>query len=371
MASAKATTTVGRSSPSKGAKRGNDTDISPARWGGVVLVIAAIVGAILLAIVSPSEPGAEAQPGQIATDASAVPVSSGLDTRVPTAQPRILDPIDTVTRELDITVTVDLPDEELARESLKLVILRGEQVLKEKPKPKTGGKVTVKGVRIDPGQNSLTAALRGPGGLGPLSEPVTVTSDQDAPMLAITSPEHRSETLEAAFVVEGTSEVGATVEVMNETNGSAHEEVVNEGGEFDITIPLEKGPNVIVATSVDTAGQEQKERVRITRLDTKPKVEVKVAKQVKKSKLPTDINVVVIVTDAAGKKMADAEVFYSLGGPGRNAVVESARTNESGRSTWTPRIELSTSPADAVELAVRVTSPRGDSTTVDRKIELK
>ena len=54
MASAKPVATVRRSG-SSGARGGGDVPaISRARWGGVALVIAALLGAIALAVVSPS-----------------------------------------------------------------------------------------------------------------------------------------------------------------------------------------------------------------------------------------------------------------------------------------------------------------------------
>ena len=87
--------------------------MSPARWGGVALVIAAIVGAIFLAMISPSGANEPEQPGVIAEVATPGPSPTTADTRVPTVQPAISIPPDgEVTAELEIVVAVDIPDDE-------------------------------------------------------------------------------------------------------------------------------------------------------------------------------------------------------------------------------------------------------------------
>ena len=371
MASAKPAGPTRRSSSPKGSQKKGDPEISRARWAGVALVIAAIIGAIALAIVSPSDPTTQTQLGGVATKPTPTPVASKLDTRVPTAQPRITKPFEGVTREHEIQVTVDLPEEDLPKRLLTLVILGGEEA-KEERQPKTGRKVTVEGVRLVPGENELVAVLHGPGGPGPLSEPVIVILDRDAPPLEITSPRNKSETYDDTVVVTGTSEVGAVVELKNEANGSRQSLVVGESGEFAITMRLKRNANRITATSVDTAGLDRKKWVRIKRLDGRPHVEIDVTDRVRKSSPIWKIKVVVDVTDADGKKMEGASVFYSLGGPGRTAITESGLTNANGRSTWSPRIERTTSPAEAIELAVTVTSPTTEESKIERRaIEIK
>jgi len=364
MASAKPAAPTRRSSAPKGPQKNGDSEISRARWAGVALVIAAIIGAIILAVVSPSDPTTETQPG--GATAEATPTATVLDTRVPSAQPRITNPLGGTTREIVIPVTVDVPEEELPRRLVRLLILRGDAELGSEKIPKGGGKVVVQDVRLVSGPNELVATLDGPGGHGPLSEPVVVTLDRDAPPLAITSPKNKSETYDDTVLVTGTSEVGAKIELKNEANGFTQPLVVGESGEFAITMRLKRGGNRIVATSVDTAGMDREEWVRIKLLDGRPAVKVDAPDRVRKSSLPRRIKVAVDVTDAGGKKMEGADVFYSLGGPGRNTITESDVTNANGKSTWNPMIERSTSPADAVELSVTVTSPTSGESKIER-----
>ncbi len=110
MASAKASGTTKRSSSGRGARSSQQPEVSPARWAGVALVIAAIVGAIALAMISPSEQGEPQQPGVIAEAPSPSFSSTPGDGQVPTVQPTITSPGDrTETPEVEIAVAVELP----------------------------------------------------------------------------------------------------------------------------------------------------------------------------------------------------------------------------------------------------------------------
>ncbi len=194
MASAKPTATTRQTGSSKSPRKPDDMEISAARWAGVGLVIVAIIAATFLAVISSSDPGSETSPGA-AAEAAATAAPTAADTRLPVAQPRITKPLEMVTSEIDIPVTVQVPEEELPKRLLTLLVLRGDEELGRKKGPKDDGKVAVH-VRLVPGPNELTAVLWGPGGPGPLSEPVTVTYDPDAPPLEIDlaqeqPPDHR------------------------------------------------------------------------------------------------------------------------------------------------------------------------------------
>ena len=67
-------------------------------------------------------------------------------------------------------VSAEVPEEPLARRALTLVILRAGEEVKSLARPRVGGRVTVADVPLIAGENVLTAALRGPGGLGPESD---------------------------------------------------------------------------------------------------------------------------------------------------------------------------------------------------------
>jgi hypothetical protein len=360
MASAKATATTRRTGSSKGTKKGGEAEVSPARWAGVAFVIIAIAAAIVLAVISPSETG----DGRVAAGAVASPLPTPAptvsDTRLPTARPSIVTPVEGPTAEIEIDVVVQVPSEDLPRRKLTLVVLRGEEEIGRAEKPRTGGPVTVSGVRLRlDTKNELTAALLGPGGYGPLSEPVVVTQDREAPVLALTSPADDTDTYKNTISVVGTSEPGAEVTITNQANGQEVPVVVGNAGTFKASVRLKYGRNRIVISSTDAAGLEQSDRVKVIRLDPRPTIKINAPSRISRSELPTTIRVVVDVTDAEGEKMEGAEVYFSLGGTGRITINESGVTNANGRAVWRPEVTVSDSPAaDTLNLIVEVTSPR-------------
>jgi hypothetical protein len=373
MATAKPAATTRRSSSGRSSKKSTEPVVSPARWAGVALVIAAIVGAIVLAMISPSDPNdvVEQQPGGVVAAPSPTPSPTVADTRVPTVQPRITIPLPSVISEVDIPVTVDLPEEDLPKRLVTLYIKRGEEIIGKQDTIKTGTSVTVQGVRLAPGENLISAVLGTPAGLGPASEPVKVTVDRNAPSLKITAPKNKSETYEDTVLVEGTSEVGANVHVKNTTNDDDKTVVVGPSGEFSVTVRLKRQLNKIEATSVDNAGVPRTEKVRVTRLDGRPTIKITAPDEIKRSSLPKTVRIVIDVSDAAGNKMEGAQVAYTLGAPDRTSLTEPDETNANGRSVWQPEIEPASATVDRLELGVVVTSPTGHPRTREHKIELK
>jgi hypothetical protein len=373
MATSKTAGTTQRSSSGRSSKKSEEPDVSPARWAGVALVIAAIVGAILLAVISPSNPDPESDPGLVAEASSPSPVPTELGGPVPVGRPVIVSPGDgTVTPEFEIEVAVDVPEDVgVPKKLLTLYIYHGDEI-DQLDKPKLGTTVTVQGVRLTAGENTLTAAFGGPGGPGPISEPVVVTLDENAPKLEITSPKKGHETYDERVLVEFTSEVGAEVQVRNEAKSFDQPLVVGPGGAGTIAVALKRGNNRIEATSIDEAGQEQTAWVRVKRLDGRPFVKLKYPETIKRSELPTEIRVVAEVKDGGGDPMRGAEVHFSLGGPDRTALSEIGTTNTNGRAVWNPTVTASSSPADALELGVVVISSlTDDQKTLDRSITLQ
>ncbi len=383
MASAKSGGTTRRASSSRSSKKKQEPEVSPARWAGVALVIAAIVGAIFLAMISPSDPGEELPPqaGAAAdTDAGTdgedgpapSPSATVVDVPVPVLRPVITNPGNgTLTPEIEIAVSVDIPEDvAVPKKHLDLYVYAGNEITTlEKPKP--GTTVKVQGVRLLPGENTLTAALGSPAGPGPVSDPVVVTLDEDAPRLTIDSPKNKFETYENGVTVEFSSEVGARVRIRNEANKfDQPEQTVNSSGEGSILVPLKRGvKNQIVATSVDQAGQLQEASVNVWRIDGRPNVKLKFPASVDP---PDEIRIVAEVTDTDRKPMSDAEVHFNLGGPNRTTLSETRETNDKGRAVWVVEVEGSSSPADSLELGVVViSSTTGDKKSLVRNIALK
>jgi hypothetical protein len=274
------------------------------------------------------------------------------------------------TTELIIPVTVEVPREELARETLRLVIMRGNEKLKEKARPKTPGTFTIEGVGIDPGANELTAVLSSEaGGFGPRSEPVVITVDEEGERLAIVAPENKHRTYEETVLVEGTAPVGSEVTVVNKT--SKHEVpfgTVGADGGFTAAVTLKKNvTNKIEARTVDQAGVPVTDEVRVIQRNGKPKVVIKKIKPIRRASLPAEARIVVEVTDTKGDVMPGADVYFLLSGGANAADDDIITTKDNGRAVWTPTIEAGASDTEDLELIVTVTSAYSDDKTKARQ----
>ena len=172
--------------------------------------------------------------------------------------------------------------------------------------------------------------------------------------------------------MEGTSEVGAKVVVVNTTNKSRQlYGVVGPSGEFAVSIALKRGAtNKIQAKSVDQAGIPKTAEVRVTQVDGRPRVKVKPLEPIDRSELPTDLRIVVDVTDAKDKPMRDADVHFVLGGPGYTTDDATIATNADGRAVWKPTVGTSSSNTKALELTVEVTSALSDDTSKPKTYEI-
>jgi hypothetical protein len=359
MATAKPAATTRRSSTGKSTKKGPEPEISAARWAGVALVIAAIIGAIILAVISPSDRQPSAPAIAPVASASPGPAASPNDAPVPTERLSIVAPISGITPEVDIEVTVAVPEIELPKKQVAIVILRNGERVETSEKFKTGARKVIGGVRLLEGHNELTAALQGPGGdLGPLSEPVVMTVDFDVPSLAITSPKNKTRTFAEVIEVAGTSEPGAVVRIQNATADYDQEIVVGPNGKYGQVVPLKKGPNKVSVTSTSAAGIPKTEEVNVVRKDGKPEIELlSPPKTIKRSSLPREVKLSVRVTDSAGDNMEGAVVSYSLSGRGRITQTAADETNANGRSNWVVEVKPVDSGSSTLLLTVEVTSP--------------
>ncbi len=323
----------------------------------------AILAAIVLAVLSPSDPAAPGQAGAIEL-ASPAPLPSVLAVGVPTAKPSIVTPEEGRTHEIDINVVVEVPEEELPRKLLTLVVLSGDTEIGSKENPKLGTVETVKGARLLEGVvNEVTVALKTEAGLGPRSDPVLVTHDEDAPTVAITSPEDGLETWAKAIMLTGTSEAGAKVRISNKAAGWGPKQVrAGPTGEFEMSVRVEIGKNVIAVVSEDEVKQKRRKEVRVTRLDGRPTLTVtQKPGRLKRSSLPTEITVKVEVTNDKGEKMSDATVDFTLGSQGYPGRTGSAVTGANGKATWETDVPWSDSLQTSIPVTVTATSPSGDT----------
>ena len=273
------------------------------------------------------------------------------------------------TGEWEIPVTVAVPADPLPRGLLTLEILRDGIKLAEQLKPKAGD-VTVEGVRLLEGTNIITAALRGPGGLGPLSDPVSVVLDRTVTPLTVNAPSDKLTTTDATVVVSGKSEPGASVAIRNPAKDWEDPKVIGPSGSFEVTVPLAMGKNRIAIVSTDDAGNERRISKLVTRKDGRPRLKLSAPKRIKASALPTTVKVQVVVNDANGRSIEDAEVVFAAAVPGQSSETNEEQTDEKGRVVWRLPISKGSGRGDLILVNVVVTAPNGFSREGLAQIEI-
>jgi hypothetical protein len=365
MASARPASTKSQGSGSSRSSKGGSGDggeVSAARWAGVALVITALVAAIVLAVISPSDPGGGTPSAAAVDEPTPEPTPAVPDGPVPVVAPEIIVPKDgLVTREVEVDLTVAVPQDEIPRRDLQLWIMREGERLETRVRPKVGN-VSIPALRLEEGPNEIVALLRGPGGSGPTSKPVTITLDRDPPPLQVTAPKENKKTTNSTITVAGTSEVGAKIVIKNNTTGAAWEESVGPTGKFDAPIRLDLGANKIRVLATDSAGNTARRTVNVRRIDARPTVKLKVSdKTIKVSSLPENIRASVTVTDGAGDPVAGAEVVFSLVVPGGPSSVEETGTKANGRASWGVRIPRGDTRQGDGHIEVVVTTPDGET----------
>jgi hypothetical protein len=337
----------------------------------VALVIAALLASILLAVVSPGGDAAPELAAEVPVATSQPPASLRPgDTRVPSAQPVITSPKDdSVEREWDIAVTVNVPQERLPARVLSLVVMNDGKEVKRLPKPARGKSVTVPGVPLEGGRNVLTTALEGPGGRGPASAPVVVHQDRNAPELRIVAPESGTETYDDQLDVVVSSEPGAALVISNQATKRDNDYTVGPNGTHEVSVRLAIGRNRISVTSTDDAGMKQEESVLVVRHDGRPVIKLSGTKQVKRAELPARVRFVVDVKDAEGEAISGATVTFTLGGPGWAGDEFVDTTSGSGRAVWQTELVAGASQ-EGPRVTVEVVAPNGERDETYQEIKI-
>jgi hypothetical protein len=341
---------------------GASAEVSPARWGGVALVLAALLGTIMLAVLSPSEggpPALSAVGGVPASEAPAASARTG-DARLPTAQPKIVSPRDgTVDDEWYVPVTVTIPDDPIGRRLLGLAILRDGQVLARLEQLPKGRNATVQDVKLEVGRNVLTAALESAGGLGPPSDPIVAVLDRDAPELGISEPQNGFVTFDDEVDVVIVSEAGASLAIENQKTKRKREYTVPPGGTVSAPVRLDVGRNRITVVATDSAGMRPRQTIVVERTDGSP-VQLSVApKQVKRGDLPKELRISVLVKDAAGDPIEGADVSFTLRSTGWTQQEATDTTDADGRAVWRPELPAGSSTSPPT-VTVEVLGPNGE-----------
>lgn len=342
MVSTRLTAGTGKArTPSRRGSPGADEQaVSRARWSGVALVLAALLGAITLAVISPSDPGVGPRAGVGLDRPTPEPTAIEQDGRIPSAVPEIIGPEDGITtleREYKLLVTV--PEYELPRDAIALEVYRNGKLLDTTLRPPPDD-IEVGPIKLREGRNEITAALTSSSGPGPTSLPIVINVDKVGPDVSVVSPKENDRVFSKSITVKGTTEVGAKVTMKNATNDRERTQTVGPSGKFESSLLLEDGNNRIVIIVVDAAGNRAP-RIRrgVTRIDPKPVVKLKLSQnQLNVSALPKMLTMTATALDSTGKAIAGAEIVFLLTVTDQPSRTQSAVTNERGQARWRTEI---------------------------------
>lgn len=225
-------------------------------------------------------------------------------------------------------------------------------------------------VTIPDGPSLISATIAGPAGEGSESVPIEVTFDDTPPPLKISSPRDGA-TVDAETVrVRGTTQPGASVTVRNETNGGRASGVAGEDGAFSIRVSITGGPNALVVTATDPAGNTKTVDRSVTGKGGAATASVSLTKgSFKLGSLPAALGATVRVLGPDGKPIDGARVVFTIQIPGVGPVQSPELTTVNGTASFNTLIPVGAAAGTGLVTVVVETDRHGTlSGTAEFKI---
>lgn len=372
-----------RSSHARALPALDDASLTLGRRIGVLVVLAALAGAIVLAA---SGGGGDRAPGIAALPTSAVVATApsvtdpagriGAPQSAPAGRPSFVVPGSTLVRTRRVDLRVRVPEPGVAWDGLELRVLRGgSEVLVRAITPAdvdSKGRVTLKGVRLKRGSNKLTVLLANPGGAGPASDTLTMRLDDQPPRLAITAPRAGATLNHDSVTVRGRTVPGLRVIVRNVTTNQKEVVVADGEGRFEADLGLKRGRATIKVAVADAAGNQNVERFPIIRGDGRAEARLSLSREsFRRSALPRTFDATVSVLDADGRPIKGARVVLTFGPPGLPAQVREMTTSRRGTATWSDLRIAEDAVVGEGLVAARVTLPDDRVLTDTRTFRVK
>jgi len=223
----------------------------------------------------------------------------------------------------------------------------------------------VPGLALSPGQNTFTASIVGPTDLeSDFSAAVTYVLDTSKPRIIISSPKKNATVNGKTVQVVGKTQARSQLSIRNVTTSATVTGAADANGSFKIAIPIGTGSNKIQVTSTDPAGNVNTATVTVRRGTGKLTAALTASfYQVKKSHLPEQVRLNVVVTDPDGRALAGAHVVFTLAVPGIPAITSSTlATSSTGRASFTTTIPRGASAGQTSVTVIVETDDFGDTT---------
>ena len=233
------------------------------------------------------------------------------------------------------TVPADLAGRDGYR--IRIYVAHGDErpvPIREIPLPPTLS-FRVAAVELAVGRNDFIATIVGPGGESEPSAPIVYALDVTPPPIEIGEPEGGATVNRPTATITGTTQGRSTVNARNEANGATATATADAEGRFELTLPIEPGPNGIRVTATDRAGNTSSVVLTVNRGEGKLTARLNASSyRYSASKLPHDIVLTATVTDPDGHPLEGANVLFTLSVPGLPVVTSEATTDGTGQATF-------------------------------------
>jgi hypothetical protein len=221
------------------------------------------------------------------------------------------------------------------------------------------------------GTNTFGATLKGPTGEGDLSPTVTYVLDTTPPSIKVLSPRQNAQVNTSTVTISGQTDPKAALIVRNRqvSGGGATNTTAGDDGTWSATIRVVAGPNTIVISATDEAGNGASTTITIQRSYGDLAAHLQVTPSKFSSTSRVTIKLVMHATSTNGGPLADAEVTFTVLIQGL-APIESPQltTDATGTATW--QIDISGATSGTGEASALVISPDGDTVTATASITI-
>jgi len=272
--------------------------------------------------------------GAVAFASQSFKPSSGPEVATATAPPppapALLAPSTTITRAGTVDLTVIAPANLRGDQHYVVrVYVNGNQVSHENLPSEQ--QFTLDDVPLTEGDNAIRASLVGDGGESPLSAPVNMTRDDQAPVIKVLTPADKVYT--DSTTLTGKTEAGATIEVTDDA-GHDLDATVSSDGRFSADLSLTMGNNPLTLKSTDLAGNTGSSRVTIVRAPSSAAIELLVTPTtIYSSQLPLNVDLTATVRDELGRPVDGVTVVFGVSPPNRETMTYEVPT-ASGRARY-------------------------------------
>lgn len=300
-------------------------------------------------------------------DLTATPVP----TATPTAlgdSPLLAEPAEPYTNEATVDLVGTIPDDLVgsAESRIRIYVAIGEQ----DPAPLTEIAVgrtprfIVPGVILVEGPNAFTSTIVNAGGESEPSPVVTYVLDTSKPRVVLRSPANGATVNAKTVKLVGETQPRSAVQARNASTGQLVSGAADENGSFTLILPIGTGTNDIGITSTDPAGNQNHLVLAVRRGSGALAASIGAsAYQIKRSSLPSRIQLSVTVNDPDGRPLEGARITFSLAVPGVPAVTsKTIQTGGDGIATWSTTIPSGATTGEISAAVIVKTSAYGETT---------